>query len=92
MIIEQSESQNGVYATYTVTFTARIPIENKDLFYLVLPKSIDAPKEPICNPLKCLDLDTTCTSEKGRIVVQFIVSDADCLQEDAEFSFNVEGI
>ena len=92
MTIFQSESKNGVYATYDVEFTAKIPISNGDIFYLILPDSIDAPKEPICNPNKCLDLSTTCTSEKGRIVIHFIVTDSDCLLPDAVFSFNVEGI
>jgi hypothetical protein len=69
MTIFQSVSQNGVLATYTLEFTAKIPIKDKDIFYLILPAAIDSPKEPICNPLKCLDLATTCTSEKGRIVV-----------------------
>jgi hypothetical protein len=92
MTIFQSESKNGVYATYDVEFTAKIPISNGDIFYLILPDSIDAPKEPLCNPNKCLDLSTTCTSEKGRIVIQFIVTDSDCLLPDAVFSFNVEGI
>lgn len=71
MTIFQAVSQNGVYTTYTLEFTAKIPVENNDIFYLVLPPSIDSPKEPICNPIKCLDIATTCTSEKGRIVVDF---------------------
>ena len=92
MTIFQSESKNGVLATYTLEFTAIIPVSSSDVFYLLLPDSIDSPKEPICNPMKCLDLTTKCTSEKGRIVVEFIITDPDCLKENAVFSFNVEGI
>jgi hypothetical protein len=92
MTILQSISQNGVEATYTIEFTAKIPVGNKDIFYLVLPSTIDSPKEPVCNPLKCLDISTACTSEKGRIVVELIVTDPKCLVPDSIFSFNVEGI
>lgn len=79
MTITQSVSQNGQLATYTIEFTAKIPVANKDIFYLVLPDTIDSPKEPICNAIKCLDIGTTCTSEKGRIVVEFHISDNTCL-------------
>lgn len=97
MTIFQSASQNGVYANYTLEFKAAIPIFDGDIFYLVLPPSIDAPKEPNCNPIKCLDSSTSCTSEKGRIVVQFKLPQDEsqkdeCGKEDAIFSFDVEGI
>ena len=93
MTIFQSKSQNGEKATYTVEFKAKIPVSNKDIFYLVLPDGIDSPKEPECEYIKCLDqVASSCTSEKGRIVVELIIKDPKCLLQDAVFSFKVLGI
>lgn len=65
--IEVSTAMNGAKADYTVTFKPTIPVSDGDIFYLGFPKTIKAPKEPVCEIKTCLTA-VTCNSEKGRIV------------------------
>lgn len=39
---------NGVLSDYVVSYLARIPLEDGDMFYITFPKTIRTPKEPTC--------------------------------------------
>ena len=81
---------NGAQSTYTISFEAKTPIRDGDIFNLLLPTSIKSPKEPICNTENnCLD-SISCTSERGKLIATFGVTRSICMQDDAEISFSVE--
>jgi hypothetical protein len=44
--IEPKNTTNGVIADYIVTYTAKIPLDHGDMFYITFPKTIRTPKEP----------------------------------------------
>jgi hypothetical protein len=61
---------NGAISDYVVTYLAKIPLEDGDLFYITFPRTIRTPKEPECLLGDGLE-ELACTSETGRIVVTF---------------------
>lgn len=89
MTIDIENPVNGAHSKYTITFNAKTPMRDGDIFNLLLPHTIKSPKEPICSTEKCLDT-ISCTSERGKLIATFGIQDADCLLDDAEISFSVE--
>lgn len=91
MTIDIENPVNGAESKYTITFGAKTRMVDGDIFNLLLPSTIKSPKEPTCSMEKCLS-QIECTSERGKLIAQFAISDADCLVDDAEISFSVEGM
>ena len=89
MTIDMDNPINGAQSKYTITFNAKTPMRNGDIFNLLIPTAIKSPKEPICNMEKCIS-EIKCTSERGKLIATFTITDADCLVDDAEISFSVE--
>ena len=91
MSIDIENPTNGALSKYTITFKAKTRLVDGDIFNLILPQTIGSPKEPICKEEKCLDT-VSCTSERGKLIATFGVQQADCLVDNAEISFSVEGM
>jgi hypothetical protein len=88
--LEQSDSINGGFTTYTITFVAITPVVDQDIFYLELPEANRAPKEPTCKPVKCLE-SVKCTTSKRTLIATLEVTGA-CAESMAEISFSVDDI
>jgi hypothetical protein len=67
MSIVAADATNGAITTYTITFKAKTPLENGDIFNLLLPLTIKSPKTPICEKLECID-SISCTAERGKLI------------------------
>jgi len=83
---------NGVNSDYLVTYLAKIPLSDGDLFYVTFPRTIRTPKEPVCKLGDCL-AEISCTSETGRIVVTFSKLKPGCADiVNKEVSFTIEDV
>jgi hypothetical protein len=88
MRIDIDNPVNGESADYTISFNASTRMVDGDIFNLLLPTTINSPKEPECLMEKCLG-SISCTSERGKLIATFGITDADCLLDNAEISFTV---
>ena len=83
---------NGAKSDYVISYLAKIPLEDGDLFYATFPKTIRTPKEPVCKLGDCLE-ELSCTSETGRIVVTFTKLKPGCANKvNTQVTFTIEDI
>lgn len=78
-----------------VEFKAGSPSEDGDKLYIVFPKTIPIPKEPVCTGMgACLSKNTIkCSTESTKIVATFEKIKSGCLNaENKLYAFYIEGI
>lgn len=82
-------------SNYLVEFKAGAPSEVGDKLYIVFPKTIPIPKEPVCTGMgACLSRNTiSCSTESTKIVATFTDIKSNCLNaEEKLYAFYIEGI